>query len=92
MKSSVKTIVTVTTTAAVTFAATSVLYAVGSGSFQAAAGNETERKLDTVNAYLENNYLYDDYDESELGEEAVKAYVEALGEPYTCLLYTSRCG
>lgn len=83
MKSSVKTIVTVTTTAAVTFAATSVLYAVGSGSFQAAAGNETERKLDTVNAYLENNYLYDDYDESELGEEAVKAYVEALGEPYT---------
>lgn len=83
MKPAVKTIVTVTTTAAVTFAATSVLYAVGGGSFAGSAQDETERKLGTVESYLKNNYLYDDYNENELGDAAVKAYVEALDEPYT---------
>ncbi len=40
------------------------------------------RKLETVEKLLDNSYLYD-YDKDELWENAIKAYVEALGEPYT---------
>lgn len=47
--------------------------------------NETapyQTKLSSVKALLDKHYLYD-IDESKQNEEAVKAYVEALDEPYT---------
>lgn len=83
MRSSVKTIITITTTAAVTFAGTSVLYAVMGGGAGGIGASELDRKLGTVDSYLKNNYLYSDYDETAMADAAVKAYVEALDEPYT---------
>lgn len=82
MRSAVKTIVTITTTAAVTFAGTSALFVLAGGG---AAGHNgsLERKLGVVDTYIENNYLYEDHSGSDMEEAAVKAYVEALGEPYT---------
>lgn len=39
-------------------------------------------KMNAVDTILESRYLYN-YDKNELGEKAIKAYVEALNEPYT---------
>ncbi len=77
-----KTTITVVITAAVTFSGTSVLYAV-SRSSASVTTNAVTRKLNVVNSYLKNNYLYDDYDEEKMADDAVAAYVEALDEPYT---------
>lgn len=41
-----------------------------------------ENKLKAVSTILEQEYLYD-FDENQLGEQAIKAYVEGLDEPYT---------
>ncbi|MCI8405270.1 MAG: S41 family peptidase [Clostridia bacterium] len=41
-----------------------------------------DKKIKVVDTMLENKYLYD-YDRNELGESAVKAYIEKLEEPYT---------
>lgn len=40
------------------------------------------QKINAVNTFLEKEYLYD-FDNSEMNENAVKAYVESLNEPYT---------
>ena len=40
-------------------------------------------KIGLVQAIIEDEYLYDDYDENALNEAAVKGYVEGLKEPYT---------
>lgn len=81
MKPFIRTVLTISVTAAVTFAATSVLYAV---KYTPTDDEEIiHTKLDTVDTYIQNNYLYDDYDKDKMDEAAVKAYVEALDEPYT---------
>lgn len=41
-----------------------------------------ENKLKAVSTILEQEYLYD-FDKNQLGEQAIKAYVEGLDEPYT---------
>ncbi|MGN0161987.1 MAG: S41 family peptidase [Candidatus Ornithomonoglobus sp.] len=82
MKPFLKTTITVVITAAVTFSGTSVLYALSRGT-TAGTTNSVTRKLNVVNSYLKNNYLYDDYDEEQMADDAVAAYVEALNEPYT---------
>lgn len=46
-------------------------------------GSTLAAKLDKVNAHIKREYLYDDYDRAAMDEAAVKAYVDALGEPYT---------
>lgn len=83
MKPVFKTVVTITTTAAVTFGLTSLLYSFGGNGSLNISDSDLKRKLDTVTAYIKNNYLYDDYDEQALADGAVKGYVEALNEPYT---------
>ncbi len=83
MKPAVKTIITITTTAAVTFAGTSALFVLSGDGGSSVGSDSMSRKLGTVNAYIRNNYLYEDYNMDEMGEAAVKAYVEALDEPYT---------
>ncbi len=40
-------------------------------------------KITVINKCLEKNYLYDDYDTNKMNDEALKAYVSALDEPYT---------
>ena len=82
MKPFLKTSLTVVVTASVTFALTSFLFATGRTEIKIDTGN-LSRKINTVNTYLENNYLYDDYDKEKMEEEAVKAYISALDEPYT---------
>lgn len=82
MKRVLSTALTILVTASVTFAGTSVLYAVNSAPAQLKKSG-VDKKLDTVNTYINNNYLYDDYDSQELSDAAVRAYVEALDEPYT---------
>lgn len=85
MKQGTKTFVTIITTAAVTFGATAVLFSTieTAGSGAAAAKSGLQTKIDTIDSYLKNNYLYDDYNQSDLDEMAVKGYVEGLNEPYT---------
>lgn len=86
MKPIFKSVLTVAITAAVTFTGTTVLYSGmnGNGSYsEGKTGTAVMTKLSAVNSYLGNNYLYDDYDEQKMADDAVRAYVEALDEPYT---------
>ena len=85
LKSLGKTVIAVAVTAAVTFSATSVYYATKQIRLTESSSNtEALRlKLDTVNTYIENNYLYDDIDFDKANDAAVRAYVESLEEPYT---------
>lgn len=80
-----KTFITIVTTAAVTFGITAMIFSMAetSGSGFGTAKSGLQSKLNTVNSYLKNNYLYDDYDVSAMEEMAVKGYVEGLNEPYT---------
>ena len=80
-----KTFITIVTTAAVTFGITATIFSAAetSGSGFGTAKSGLQSKLNTVNSYLKNNYLYDDYDVSAMEEMAVKGYVEGLNEPYT---------
>lgn len=85
MKSYIKIGIAVIVTATVTFGVTSVFYAsrqltIGIGSTKS---NALKAKLDTVNTYIDKNYLYSDIDYDKANDAAVKAYVEALEEPYT---------
>lgn len=41
-----------------------------------------ENKLKAISTILDQEYLYD-FDKNQLGEQAIKAYVEGLEEPYT---------
>ena len=85
MKSLGKTITAILVTAAVTFSATSVYYA--SKQLRLTENNSNTEslrlKIDTVNTYLENNYLYEGIDFDKANDAAIKAYVESLEEPYT---------
>ena len=46
-------------------------------------GSKLISKLNKINDIIKNEYLYDDYNLSDMDEAAVKAYVEGLDEPYT---------
>lgn len=85
MKTYIKTATAVAITAAVTFSATSIYYT--SRNLEAATSeSNTEKlklKLDTVNTYLDKNYLYEDVDYDKANDEAIRAYVDSLEEPYT---------
>ena len=84
MKTYLKIILTAVVTAVITFSMTSVLFIVRQMNITANSNSESLiRKIETVNTYLENNYLYDDIDYKKANDDAVKAYVESLEEPYT---------
>lgn len=78
-----KIIITAAITAAVTFSVTSVLYFTIGALSRNNGSNKLANKINAVNTYLDRNYLYDDVDYEKLNDEAIKAYVDALGEPYT---------
>ncbi len=85
MKTYFKIIITAAITAVITFSATSVFFMMRQMDVTAGGGNSKTliRKIETVNTYLENNYLYDNVDYEKANDIAVKAYVESLEEPYT---------
>lgn len=78
-----KIIITAAITAAVTFSVTSVLYFTIGALSRNNGSNKLANKINAVNTYLDRNYLYDDVDYEKLNDEAIKAYVDALDEPYT---------
>lgn len=84
MKRYVKTIITIAATAAVTFSATSIFCSVNySDSKKTDRMSNLKSKFDILNTYMESNYLYDDVDYQKAEDEALKAYVKSLDEPYT---------
>lgn len=85
MKSFVKTAIAVAVTATVTFSATSVYYAIKQSGLTDSYSNTQalKLKLDTVNTYIDKNYLYDGVDFDKANTAAIKAYVASLEEPYT---------
>ena len=85
MKSFLKIIITASVTAAVTFSATSVFYMSRQSETTGLdlSSRELKAKIDSINTYIDNNYLYDDVDYDKANTAAVKAYVESLEEPYT---------
>ena len=85
MKSFLKIIITASVTAAVTFSATSVFYMSRQSETTGLdlSSRELKAKIDSINTYIDNNYLYDDVDYEKANTAAVKAYVESLEEPYT---------
>lgn len=84
MKTYLKIIFTAAITAIITFSITSVFFTVRQMDVTANSSSKSlGRKIETVNTYLENNYLYDNIDYKKANDNAVKAYVESLEEPYT---------
>ena len=84
MKTYLKIIFTAVITAIITFSITSVFFTVRQMDITANSSSKSlGRKIETVNTYLENNYLYDNVDYKKANDNAVKAYVESLEEPYT---------
>ena len=84
MKTYLKIIFTAVITAIITFSITSVFFTVRQMDVTANSSSKSlGRKIETVNTYLENNYLYDNVDYKKANDNAVKAYVESLEEPYT---------
>lgn len=85
MKNVYKTAITVLVTAAVTFSATATAFTIRSHNSFGSMTNtsDVKRRLDVINTYLEENYLYDDIDYEKANDAAVKAYVDSLEEPYT---------
>ena len=84
MKTYLKIIFTAVITAIITFSITSVFFTVRQMDVTANSSSKSlGRKIETVNTYLENNYLYDNIDYKKANDNAVKAYVESLEEPYT---------
>lgn len=81
MKTYAKIIITAAVTASLTFGATSVFYAVNN--YGRGGLNSFENKINALNTYISDNYLYDDVDYGKAEDAALKAYVESLGEPYT---------
>lgn len=82
MNQKLKTIVTIAVTATVTFSATSIFMSLNGNGINSDK-NALMRKINTVNGYIKRHYLYDDVDFDKLNDEAVKAYVDGLDEPYT---------
>lgn len=85
MKTYIKIVITALITAVITFSMTSVFFLIRQMDFD--TGSESTKslvnKIKTVNTYIDNNYLYDDVDYEKANEDAIKAYVESLEEPYT---------
>lgn len=82
MNQKLKTVVTIAVTATVTFSATSIFMSLNGNGINSDK-NALMRKINTVNGYIKRHYLYDDVDFDKLNDEAVKAYVDGLDEPYT---------
>ena len=85
MKTFFKIATTAVVSVVLTFTATTAFYAIHRVRF-VDSGSNTEAlkyKLDIVNGYIDNNYLYDDIDYSKANDYAIKAYVASLEEPYT---------
>ncbi len=86
MKPFLKNAVIVVTTAAVTFSVTTLIYALNGIDFNPiniTNNGGMAAKLKAIDTYLESDYLYDEYNQKEMNEAALKAYVEAVDEPYT---------
>ncbi len=80
MKRHLKFIITIAVTVAVTFSLTSLLYFLINNNNK---GNDVSNKLDIISMYIDEKYLYDEVDYDKLNDAAIKAYVDALEEPYT---------
>ncbi len=83
MKSYIKIIITAVVTAVITFTLTTVFYTVNKIESEQLNTQTLKGKLDVVNSYIDKYYLYDGIDYAKANEYAIKAYVEALEEPYT---------
>lgn len=82
MKNFFKYFAVVSVTAAVTFGVCAVLFG-GSDFAEDENGSRLASKLRRIDEHIKHEYLYDDYDRDDMDEAAVKAYVDALDEPYT---------
>ena len=82
MKNFFKYLAVASITAAVVFMGCTLFYG-SSDLVPDGDGSTLAAKIDKVNAHIKQEYLYDDYDRSAMDEAAVKAYVDALDEPYT---------
>lgn len=100
LKPFTKNLIIAAAASAVTFGATTFIYAVSGVNFNMGIGekvsggfdgkNSLNAKLGAINTYLKNEYLYDDCDFEKMNEAALEAYVEAIGEPYTHYYSTER--
>ncbi len=77
--------ITAAITAAVTFSATSVYYTINRAGLTTPVTNtlQLKTKLDTINTYIDKNFLYDDIDYQVANDYAAMAYVASLEDPYT---------
>lgn len=82
MKNFFKYLAVASITAAVVFIGCTLFYG-SSDLVPDGDGSTLAAKLEKVNSHIKNEYLYDDYDRTAMDEAAVKAYVDALDEPYT---------
>ena len=85
MRQYIKTIITIAVTAAVTFSVTAITFRLSDADFKI-GNNSADRlkmKIDVINTYLDENYLYDNVNYYKANNAALKAYVESLEEPYT---------
>lgn len=85
MKSYIKIIITAIVTATITFSATTIFFTINRFTVKEpyTTTQGLQNKLDTINTYIEKNYLYDDVDYKKANDAAIKAYVQSLEEPYT---------
>ena len=84
MKVKFKMVTTITVTAIVTFSLTSIAYNFKDGHISSPHGTDKlSAKINTINSYLDKNYLYDDIDYDKAIDNALKGYVDSLNEPYT---------
>ena len=84
MKVKFKMVTTITVTAIVTFSLTSIAYNFKDGHISSPHGTDNlSAKINTINSYLDKNYLYDDIDYDKAIDNALKGYVDSLNEPYT---------
>ena len=72
-------------TAAVTFGVTSIAYSLlyKNGGLNFSETGAVSAKLNALNTYIDKNYLYEDVDYELAGDNALKAYIDSLNEPYT---------
>ena len=72
-------------TAAVTFGITSIAYSLlyKNGGLNFGETSAVSAKLNALNTYIDKNYLYEDVDYELAGDNALKAYIDSLNEPYT---------
>lgn len=85
MRQYIKTIITIAVTATVTFSVTAISFRIRDVELGVgySTSDKLKMKIDAINTYLEENYLYDDVNYYKANSAAIKAYVESLEEPYT---------